>query len=84
MDRYKTPKEYEECVKNIEVKLGKYASPYLSQALLKEFTENTTTENPTIYATKFMNELKGKSFSFIKEVTKYMILEAEIYCELKP
>ena len=83
MDRYKIPKEYKDCVENIEEKTGKYLSPYLSQALLREVTENTKTENPSIYASKFIEELKGKSFYFIKEVTRNMMVEAEMYSELK-
>ena len=83
MDRYKIPKEYEDCVKNIEEKTGKHLSSYLSQALLREVVENTDTVNPTLYANKFMEELKGKSFYFIKEVTRNMIVEAEMYSELK-
>ena len=83
MDRYKIPKEYEDCVKNIEEKIGKHLSSYLSQALLREVIENTEVENPTLYANKFIEELKGKSFYFIKEVTRNMIVEAEMYSELK-
>ena len=83
MDRYKIPEEYEDCVKNIEEKTGIYLSPYLSKALLRETTENTKNENPNIYANKFMEELKGKSFYFIKEVTRNMLTEAEMYCDLK-
>ena len=83
MDRYKIPKEYEDCAKNIEEKTGKHLSPYLSQALLRETTENTQTENPSIHASDFMDELKGKSFYYIKEVTRFMIIEAEMNTELK-
>ena len=83
MDRYKIPKEYADCAKNIEKKTGRCLSPYLSQALLRELTENTQTENPTIYASKFMDELKGKSFYFIKEVTRFMLIDAEMNSELK-
>ena len=84
MDRYKIPKEYEECTRNIEEKTGKHLSPYLAQSILREANENTETENPILYANKFMDELKEKSFYFIKEVTRNMIIEAEMYCELKP
>lgn len=83
MDRYKIPKEYEDCIKNIEEKTGRYLSPYLSQALLREVTENTQTENPTIYASKFVDELKGKSFYFVKEVIRFMLIDAEMNSELK-
>ena len=83
MERYEIPKEYQDCVKNIEEKTGKDLSTYLSQAILREITENTKTKNPTIYASKFIGELKGKSFFFIKEVTRFMLLDAEINTELR-
>jgi len=83
MDRYKIPKEKEECVLKIEESIGRYITPYLGSALLREFSENNSTENPTIYASRFIEELKGKSFYFIKEVTRYMLIDAEMYCELK-
>lgn len=83
MDKYKIPKEYEDCAKRIEKKTGKHLSNYLSQALLREVTENTKTESPLIYTSKFMNELKGKSVYFIKEVVKLMVVEAEMNSELK-
>lgn len=83
MNRCKIPKEYEDSIKSVEEKTGKCISSYLSQAILREVTENTTKENPNIYANKFIEELKGKSFYFIKEVTRNMLTEAEMYCDLK-
>ena len=82
MDRYKIPEEFNDTIKSIEEKTQKNISSYLSQAILREVTENTSKENPNIYANKFMEELKGKSFYFIKEVTRNMLTEAEMYCEL--
>lgn len=83
MDRYEIPKEYSDCVKSIEDKTQKNISNYLSSAILREVTENTSKDNPDIYANKFMEELKGKSFYFIKSVMNGMLIEAEMYCELK-
>ena len=83
MDRYKIPKEYEDCAKNIEEKTEKNLSPYLSQALLREVTENITENNPNSFSAEFMQKLKGKSYYFIKEVTREMLTEAEMYSEFK-
>ena len=63
---------------------GNIYNHYLAQAILREVNENTEVESPILYANKFMDELKEKSFYFIKEVTRNMIIEAEMYCELKP
>lgn len=82
MNKCEIPKEFNDTIKSIEEKTQKNISGYLSQAILREVTENTSKENPNIYANKFMEELKGKSFYFIKEVIRNMLTEAEMYCEL--
>lgn len=83
MDRYKIPENYKDCVKNIECKLGRNISSYLSSAILREVVENTSKESPNVFANEFIEKLNGKSFFFIKEVTRQMLTEAEMYCELK-
>lgn len=82
MNKCEIPKEFNDTITSIEEKTQKNISGYLSQAILREVTENTSKENPNIYANKFMEELKGKSFYFIKEVIRNMLTEAEMYCEL--
>ena len=82
MDRYKIPKEYEECVSGIEKLTGRYLTSYTSTAILREVKENTSENNPSIFREKFMEELRGKSYYFIKAVTIEMLTEAEMYCNL--